>query len=122
MKDVLAIAIGGFVGAILRYVVGLWVPPVQLFPLGTLLINWIGCLFLGWFLTMTLNKWKVPPHLRLAIGTGVTGAFTTFSTFSVETLLLLKANHALLALSYVAASVAGGVLLAWIGFRLAKLA
>ncbi|WP_408646084.1 fluoride efflux transporter FluC [Thermobacillus composti] len=51
------------------------------FPLGTMIINLTGCLFLGWFFTITLFRWKWPLEIRLGIGMGLTGSFTTFRLF-----------------------------------------
>jgi fluoride exporter len=117
--NILAIAVGGCIGALLRYGFGLMIHPVSTFPLATMLINWIGCLFLGWFFTITLTRWKIASYIRTGIGTGVTGAFTTFSTFSVDTIHLFGQSF-LLALVYVAASVIGGLCLSWAGYRLAR--
>ncbi|MGM0974772.1 MAG: fluoride efflux transporter CrcB [Bacillota bacterium] len=116
--NIVAVGIGGFFGAILRYIVGERLPIVNGFPLGTFMINLLGCLFLGWFLN--IKWWKINPNLKLAIGTGFVGAFTTFSTFSVETLYLLKNHHFFLALFYVMLSVLGGIGLAAIGAKLAS--
>jgi len=118
--SLVAVGLGGLLGTLLRYTVGLLIPTISLFPLGTLCINWAGCIFLGWFFTITVNKWTISPNVRLGIGTGVTGAFTTFSTFSVDTVTLLRDNHALLALVYVLSSILVGIFLVWIGFLLAR--
>jgi fluoride exporter len=117
--SMIAVGIGGFFGAILRYQMGTWIPAVGGFPVGTLTINLIGCFFLAWFLTITAKRLNIHPSLRLGIGTGFTGAFTTFSTFSVETVTLI-ANHQLaLAMIYVLSSVVGGIILAVLGAKLA---
>ncbi len=118
--DIVAVGIGGFFGAMLRYIVGIWIPAVNGFPWGTLIINVLGCFFLGWFFTMTMKRWKINLHLKLAIGTGFIGAFTTFSTFSVETLYLLNNNQWLLALLYVSLSIVCGIGLAYLGVKLAS--
>lgn len=117
--SLLAVAIGGFTGAILRYAIGMVMPVVGGFPFGTLLINLSGCLFLSWFFTITTNRVSIDPGLKLAIGTGFTGAFTTFSTFSVETLTLIEQDRFFLALTYVFLSVGGGIALSLLGARLA---
>jgi len=119
LRQVFAVGIGGFLGAASRYGVGLWIPAAGGFPIGTLAINLLGSLFLAWFFTVTLTRITVHPHHKLAIGTGFTGAFTTFSAFSVETLGLMEQARYGLALSYVLASLLGGIGLAAIGVRLA---
>ena len=112
------VAIGGFCGAISRYGLGQLIPANGHFPLGTLVINLLGCLFLGWFATFIAGRY-VNPHVVLLIGTGFTGSFTTFSTFSVETIELLRDNNVIAAVSYVALSIIIGLLLAYIGTRIA---
>jgi CrcB protein len=119
--NVIAVGIGGFIGAIVRYSIGKVIYIRSGFPLATLLINLLGCLFLAWFFTITAKRVKMNPNLKLAIGTGFTGAFTTFSTFSVETLNLLKNEQYGFALSYVLASIFGGIGLALLGAKLASL-
>lgn len=119
--NVLAVGIGGLFGAILRYTVGEWIHTANGFPLGTLVINLLGCLFLAWFFTMTTKNWNNNPNLKLGIGTGFTGAFTTFSTFSVETLNLINNHQFFFALLYVLVSVLGGIGLAITGVKLASI-
>lgn len=114
-----AVGLGGFIGAILRYSVGIWIPTTNGFPVNTLIINLVGCLFLAWFFTSTTKRWVINSQLKLAIGTGFTGAFTTFSTFSVETLNLIENQQFLMALVYVFLSIVGGIGLAIAGTKLA---
>ncbi|HJV44651.1 MAG TPA: fluoride efflux transporter CrcB [Bacillota bacterium] len=116
-----AVGLGGLFGAIFRYQIGKWAPIPMGIPLGTLFINLLGCFFLAWFFTITTNRWSINPNLRLGIGTGFTGAFTTFSTFSVETLNLINNNQFLIAFLYVVLSVVGGIGFAIIGAKLASI-
>ncbi len=118
--DFIAITLGGFFGAVARYSIGQAIPAEEgSFPLATFLINLIGCLFLGWFFTKTNTKWHVPSYVRTGIGTGFTGAFTTFSTFSVETVRLMQAGKIMIAATYVLLSVVLGIGLSLAGARLA---
>lgn len=117
--NVWAVGAGGFFGAIVRYLAGKALPTPAGFPLGTLSINLIGCLFLAWFFTITTNRWRITPSVKLAIGTGFTGAFTTFSTFSVETLTLIHNQEIFLAILYVLLSILGGIGFALLGAKLA---
>ncbi len=110
-----------FFGSILRFMVGKAIPSQSGFPLGTLVINLMGCLFLAWFFSITAKQKNINPNLILAIGTGFTGAFTTFSTFSVETLNLLKNQQYFIAILYVTISIFGGIALAIIGTKLVSL-
>ncbi|ADO58046.1 membrane protein [Paenibacillus jamilae] len=119
MKDVLFVAAGGAIGTSARYSLQLLLPAAGAdFPLGVLLMNWLGCLFLGWFFTVTLRSWRIKPHLRLAIGTGFTGGFTTFSTFAVDAVRLTVHDRMLTAVLYLLLSVGVGLLLTWAGIRL----
>ncbi|MBA9027283.1 CrcB protein [Peribacillus huizhouensis] len=115
----LAVLIGGFFGAVCRYGVGIGFPAQHGFPIGTFIINLFGCLFLGWFLTFIGQKKTIRPEVTSLIGTGFTGSFTTFSTFSVETIHLFQEGLFFLALLYVFASTILGLLFAYIGRKLA---
>ncbi|WP_318503524.1 fluoride efflux transporter CrcB [Bacillus sp. T3] len=114
------VMLGGFFGAICRFALGEWLNADNGFPIGTLIINILGCFFLGWFLTFGSIKKKVNPELTLLIGTGFTGAFTTFSTFSVETLRLLQKDFIFQAVIYVLLSIFVGLGMSYIGWRIAK--
>ncbi|WP_232729958.1 fluoride efflux transporter CrcB [Paenibacillus phocaensis] len=117
--NILALMIGGFLGTLLRYGLSLWIPSVGAFPLPILLINWAGCLFLGWLLTVSAIR-NLPSSVRLGAGTGFTGAFTTFSTFTVQTVDAIHNGHLAAALSYLLASLIGGLLMAWAGVALGQ--
>lgn len=118
--NVVSVGIGGFFGAILRYIIGEWIHTENGFPLGTLIINLAGCFFLAWFFTITAKRWNINPKLRLGIGTGFVGAFTTFSTFSIETLNLIVHHQMIFAFTYVLLSIIGGIGLAFAGAKLAN--
>lgn len=121
IKDSVFVGAGGLLGTLCRYGVQQWVPAgAGGFPLAVLLINLSGCLFLGWFFTVTPGVWRIPPRLRLAIGTGFTGAFTTFSTFTVDALRLWSEGQAAVSLIYIAASLIGGLLMSLAGIRLGQ--
>ena len=117
-----ALAAAGALGALARYGVSLaalrWLPAG--FPWGTLLVNLAGCFLLGALAELTLDKFALPPETRVVIGTGFLGAFTTFSTFGVETLRALEAGHWGVAVGNVAANVILGVGLAAAGFWAAR--
>ena len=110
MRDLLLVGAGGFIGAILRYVVGLVLVPrmTTAFPVHTFLINVTGSLALGVIIgaaeTRGLAPW-IPP----AVAVGVLGAYTTFSTFGWETVALLERGETAMASAYVLASVAVGL-------------
>jgi fluoride exporter len=116
------IALFGAIGTLARY--GLQgVVQIRMsgaFPYGTLLINLTGCFFLGLIGQLTLNRMLIPPDWRVAIAVGFFGGYTTFSTFGWETAKMLEDGEWLRATTYVAASVAVGLLLSVAGIRLAN--
>lgn len=115
VKNVVVIAFGGALGAVLRWLVEIIVPGGPWMTMG---INWIGCLALGFFSIWAVKR--VSETVRVGVGTGVLGGFTTFSTFSVDTLRMLQAGDVADAALYAGASLVGGVLLAALGVRLAR--
>lgn len=108
------------IGSILRYVVSLVTNNFwdNGFPFGTLFVNLIGSFFLGWFTSYIIANKKIKPVLVSAIGTGITGSFTTFSTFSLESLALLQSGDISAAMVYILASAIGGILLTAAGYSL----
>lgn len=119
--DILAVGIGGIFGALCRYGIGTLAHnlTVSIFPYGTLTVNLIGSFLLSFVAYGSLLRWNFPRHYLLAINTGFVGSFTTFSTFSVETMNLLLQQQYITALSYQVISLAAGFLLSWAGIRLA---
>jgi CrcB protein len=90
------------------------------FPTGTLTVNLVGCLLLGGIGEYGLTHLTIPPEWRFGITVGFFGAFTTFSTFSWETVRLLEDGEWARALAYVGASVVGGLLAVAAGMRIAE--
>lgn len=109
-----ALVLGGMVGCLARYGVGLALPtPPGGWPTGTFLVNLSGCLALGFLLEHLARRGPDVGRrrvVRLGLGTGVLGTFTTYSTFAVEVDLLVRDGAAGLAVGYAAASAVGGVL------------
>jgi fluoride exporter len=122
MKNVLVVGLGGFLGAITRYGVGLAVARVWSgeFPLGTFLINVSGSFVLGLFSTLATERLPIGPAWRLLVATGFVGAYTTFSTFEWETHRLVQTGAAGWAIVNVLASVAAGFLALRLGVALAR--
>lgn len=117
-----AIGVGGSVGAVARYMVAqaLPSPPVS-FPWGTLLINLTGSAILGFLLVIVMEQFPRGRLARPVLATGIIGAYTTFSTFEVETLLLLRSHHFTVAIVYQVTSVVAGIALAALGASFARL-
>lgn len=115
--QLLAIATGGAIGALLRFWVSSGVQGVtgRTFPYGTLTVNVLGSLLIG-ILYVTFNeRVEVSPHWRALLMIGVLGAFTTFSTFSMETLELLEKGDFVRAMANVLLNVVLCVGAAWVG-------
>lgn len=120
MSLLLMVAAGGALGAVARYGLSGWVQSVTdgTFPWGTLVVNVLGCFFLG-FAFRVLQLSALAPALRGAVTVGFLGAFTTFSTFGLETVGLLQDGRWARAAAYVGASVAVGVVAVLAGLWLA---
>ena len=116
MLNCLVVALGGGIGACLRYLIGL-IPLKEpfVFPVKTLVINLLGCFVIGLVASLALKNSSLSPKLVLFVKTGLCGGFTTFSTFALETETLIKTGQSGLAILYVALSVVAGVGLAFAG-------
>ncbi len=89
---ILSVGVGGFVGAILRFLIAGWVQKLSptLFPVGTLSVNVLGSFIIGFLVLFFENV--VAPHQKAMLVTGMLGALTTFSTFSLETVTMLQSG------------------------------
>lgn len=98
----LAISLGAIAGALSRYWLGLGMAQLvgTEIPYGTLLINITGCFAMGWFTTLALERLTIPPEIRLLATTGFLGAYTTFSSYELESFTLLGRTHWLAGLGY----------------------
>ena len=118
---VVAVAVGGALGALARWGIGLaWPAPHGGFPASTLLINVVGCLLMGVLVVHVVEIRQAHPLVRPFLGVGVLGGFTTFSTFAVDTQQLLVGGHLGVAVGYLAATVLGSVGAAALGLALAR--
>lgn len=117
--NVAAVALGGALGAVLRYGISLWALRTfpESFPWGTLLINGAGCFLIGLLFPHVTDA----PTLRLFLLTGVLGGFTTFSTFGLEVVSLIMSHHLKAALAYVSLSLVGGIGLTAAGWGVSAL-
>lgn len=122
MSIYIALALAGAVGAISRY----WVLRTAYswlgdnFPYGTLMVNVSGSLIMGFLTVLLVHRFNVSQEIRLAILVGFLGSFTTFSTFSMDTVHWIENGAVLKALVYVLLSVVACVLGAWGGLISAR--
>lgn len=118
MKDFLAIFLGGGTGCILRYIISVALSATnQVFPIPTFICNIIGCLAIGIFYSITIKHgWTQQTMLFLT--SGLCGGFTTFSTFSKDSLKLLSSNNYNVAIIYILCSIIVGLLMVIVGLWL----
>ena len=116
IKELLVVGLGAFFGSGFRYFINIKIGLLNLlFPWATFGINLTGSLLIGIIMALSFkdqNIWK------LLLSTGFCGGFTTFSSFSFESLSLLKSGNIVMVLSYIFLSVLGGLLFATIGYYL----
>lgn len=121
MIKCLCVALGGAVGAMLRYGMGLLpIPNKENFPFITLLINVMGAFLIGVVTGFSTRNKEMSEFLVLFLKVGICGGFTTFSTFSLESLNLLNSGRYMAAMVYIVVSVIFSVLACMIGMHLAQ--
>jgi CrcB protein len=122
MTQILAIAAGGSLGSVMRYVVSTgvhnWLG--RDFPYGTLVVNVLGSLVMGLLYELFLQRLPVSTEIRAVLFVGFLGAFTTFSTFSIETINLVEQGYLLKAVTNILASVILCVVAAWCGLQIVR--
>ena len=118
----LIIGLGGALGAAARYALSSWILQKYLhsFPLGTFTVNILGCFLLGIVYVLGVEVLVLNPNTRLFISIGFLGAFTTFSTFSLETLNIIKNGEFKIALYYGLGSVVLGLFAVWLGMSVTQ--
>jgi CrcB protein len=122
LLQILAIASGGALGAVARFLMsnGVYRMLGRDFPWGTLSVNLLGSFAMGLLFVLLLERSLLAPELRAAILIGFLGSFTTFSTFSLETLTLVEQGEMLPALLNVGVSVVACVAACWVGIVAAR--
>lgn len=118
----LVVFLGSGIGGAMRYGVGRLLPWQEgRMPLATLCVNLVGCFLIGFFSAMPMRFPGMSKHVSLLLTVGLCGGFTTFSTFSNETLIMLRSGQPLLALAYIGANVVAGLLLVYLGICASRL-
>ena len=123
LLNLLYVGLGGFIGASLRYATGLFVGRFTtgaLFPYGTFVVNMLGCLLIGFLAGLSDSRQLLNDTSRAFVFTGMLGAFTTFSTFSYETMGLFQNGQTSPALTNLALQIILGLLAVWGGIQLSK--
>ncbi|MCX4189556.1 fluoride efflux transporter CrcB [Methylophaga sp. OBS3] len=123
MTQLFAIAAGGAVGAVLRFLMstGIYRVVGRDFPYGTMAVNVIGSFFIGLMFILMVERLSLTPEWRAGILVGLIGAFTTFSTFSFETLALLDEGELLKSVMNVLLSVVLCLGATWLGMMMGRL-
>jgi len=123
MYKICLIGGGGFIGSILRYLVGLGVQRFfapQTFLLGTLCVNIIGCFFIGLLNGLANGRIQFSEEARGFFFIGLLGGFTTFSSFAFETYTLARTQHLAFSLANIAAQIVFGLAAVWLGHVTAR--
>ena len=123
-QNMMLVGLGGFLGSVSRYLLSGWANHVfkaQAFPVGTAMVNIIGCLIIGFLGGWTEQLQAFSPNTRLFLFLGLLGGFTTFSSFGYETMVLLRDKDLLLALLNVAIHLLLGLGSVFLGFSCSKL-
>ena len=115
MINTLLVALGGAIGAVMRYLIGL-IPLKEpfAFPVKTFAVNILGCFLIGLVVAIALKSECPNQRLTLFLKAGICGGFTTFSSFALESVDLIKNGNMPVALAYIALSVVLGVCAVWL--------
>ena len=122
MSRTLFVGIAGLAGTLLRYWVSGFVARRygETFPVGTMVVNVLGCLLAGAIFNLTEERFLINPTLRTVILIGFLGGFTTFSSYGLQTFTLLRDGEFGLATLNVAVSNVLGLFMVWVGYGLVK--
>ena len=123
MKQLLLVGLGGFIGSIARYLVSklnlTWY--FHDIPMGTLTVNILGSILIGFFLGIFVNSDLLNTNLKLFLVVGICGGFTTFSSFTNENFQLLQNGQFLTAAVYTLGSLLFGVIAVYLGYLISNL-
>ena len=123
LRNILFVALGGALGSVLRFLLSKWLQGsvVTAFPVGTMIVNLLGCLMIGVFYGLFDRGALLDANLKLFFTVGICGGFTTFSTFCNESLHLFRSDNILYGALYAGGSVFLGFIAVFLGVHLAKL-
>lgn len=122
LNKLLLVGIGGFTGSILRYLMYQVFdkPILAFFPFATFTVNIIGSFLIGIIYFLAQKEGWVSEEIRLLLAVGFCGSFTTFSTFALENLTLIKSGNLLTTVVYIGSSVVLSIIAVWAGYSLFK--
>ncbi len=126
IKTLMYVGCGCFAGGVLRYLTGWficnkWGVTVPGMPWHTLIINFVGCLFMGLFCGLAAGGFITSPNLRLAVTAGLCGGYSTLAAFAFENTTLLRSGSYLTSSAYIIATVVGSLIFFLIGNAAAQL-
>lgn len=122
LTNILLVGAGGFIGSILRYLLGGMIQQyAKSFPLGTLAVNVIGCFVIGLLAQIGESRGLFSDELKAFIFIGILGGFTTFSAFGNDTFNLMRNDQMMNAIINIGANVILGLLAVWLGRIIANL-
>jgi fluoride exporter len=120
--DLAAVAIGGGVGSVARYLLSVAFPAGHGFPWAIFAVNVSGCFLLGLLMVYLLEVWPPRRLLRPLLGVGLLGGYTTFSTYAAGVMTLLTGHAPALADAYALSSILAGLVAVWAGTKTARVA
>lgn len=122
IKTIILVGLGGGLGSICRYLTSFLLNKYfqSTFPIGTFVVNMVGCLLIGLILGLFERQYLSNPQLNFLLITGFCGGYTTFSAFSAENIHLFQSGHTLTAFLYIGASIFIGLLAMWLGLNICK--
>jgi CrcB protein len=118
MLSIVLVGVGSLIGGVLRFSLSTWVYRLldnPWFPYGTLAVNGLGCLVIGFLAGLAESRLAFTPEARLFIFVGILGGFTTFSSFALETFSLARDTQSAAALLNIGLQLALGLVAVWIG-------
>ena len=121
LVNLVLVGVGGLMGSVARYLVGVWTRSLTGdggFPFGTLVVNVVGCLIIGFANGLAEHRQMLGPEARMFLMVGVLGGFTTFSAFGYETFALARGGQLLAAFSNILVTMALGLVAVWLGYKL----
>lgn len=122
IQKIACIGVAGLLGTLARYLLSGWVARKagETFPTGTLVVNLVGCFLAGFLYQLTEERFLVDPVVRAAILVGFLGGFTTFSSYGLQTLTLLRDGEIWFAALNIVISNLAGIVLVWAGYVFSK--